>query len=1526
MIKNRSSLALATVLSLSATFSAAQGNGNGLETAAAKMPVSLFSSHPSYGVPRKYGIGALQGELDSRGLARGAPLLQIELPNGRTVVLAGRDVDRRGASDLAWFGAVSGSEDSDASLTLKNGLIFGRIREGDEVFELSSDLQGTLTVEQIDTSNLPACDTDDAHVHSGEGAPGAASSDAQAAAGDAGVLIDLLVVYSNDALADSGSVAQMHAKAQAAVDAANAAFANSNMTARFRLVHTAGVNYNTGGTTGADLSWVTDDPEVAALRNEYGADMVHLLVDTPDSCGTAWVQRNPGPGFEDNAFAVTDVDCAVGNLTFAHEHGHNMGFEHNIENSGATRTSASNPWSFAYYVDGSYRTVMSYSDQCTSGCSRVTQFSNPNILFNGSPSGVANESDNARTGDQTAPIVSNFRADVVPSTGTVTFAAIGDYGDGSVAESDVADLINGWGVDFVIGAGDNRYGSISYDTSVGRDYCNFMTDVSSGSYCAGGISATNAFFPAPGNHDYTDGSGINEYLSYFSLPGAGVQTSGTSGSERYYDVVQGPVHIFVIDSQAARGSTQEMNAQKAWLQTAMEASTAAWQVVLLHHAPYSSGSHGSYPELQWPYAAWGADAVFAGHDHIYERLTADGIPYFVTGLGGRSIYSYGSIKSNSDFRYNGDYGAMRVTASEGEMTFEFIDRSGTLIDSHMVDKTPTPGNGIVNVRVSQSSDDAEELVSTSASYSAGHISLDSSDLELADDNSWHGGTQEIGIRFQGINIPQGATITAASLEFVTDVAHSAAATVSIRAQDSDYATTFTAASYDISNRPETSASVTWNMGSWDTVGETHTSPDLSTVVQEVVDRFGWQPNNAMAFLITGSGIREAESYDGAPAQAPLLHVEYSVPTANVTLPYFENFNDAQAQDFSAQDSAWGVTGDAYEVSTSADPSVSVVSYDATGLSTANISATIEGLGGNWQNGFIVFDYNSLTDFKFAGAFFGANLWRIGHYTASGPVHDVEVSESLALSTVYNAEVRLDGTVATLFIGGVEKASFDFGEDLLAGTAGLGVMQAHSRFDDFSINSIGGAIGIHEAENATLNGAMVADSQPGYSGTGFADYINASNDYVEWTVHSENPGQVALRFRYALASGDRPLAITVNGEVVDSALSFPATGSFGTWAKTTDVVTSLNAGSNTIRATAIGSSGANVDYLEIESYSPTNLAPTASFEFSVTDLTVDFTDASGDSDGTIVGWNWNFGDGGSSSAQNPSHTYAATGTYNVMLTVTDDDGATGSANASIAITVPDTQAPSISAPADVWIEATGVTTDVSLGSPVVSDNEDPNPSVTNDAPAGFPVGVTTVTWTVTDAAGNSATATQSVTVTDTTAPVISAPADVSVESSGPIAVNLGTPSVNDLVDPNPVVSNNAPAAFDPGTTTVTWTATDATGNSATSTQTVTVIEPEPQPPAAPSNLTASVQETGKGKNREVTAITLTWADNSENETGFVVEGCRKSGKRKNATCLFSEIGTSNTSSFPVDLNSGHDRFRVKAVNEVGSSAWSNEVDI
>ena len=265
--------------------------------------------------------------------------------------------------------------------------------------------------------------------------------------------------------------------------------------------------------------------------------------------------------------------------------------------------------------------------------------------------------------------------------GAVTrFAIIGDFGSGSAREADVAALIAAWEPDFILTAGDNRYGRTDYDQVVGQFFCDWLKDVPSGRYCAGGNAARNAFFPSAGNHDYSDGRGFQEYLDYFTLPGADFVSS--SQNERYYDVVWGAVHIFVLNSNPGEPDGVGPDSRQArWLQQALAESTTPWQMVILHHAPYSSSaSHGSSVWMQWPFAAWGADAVIGGHDHTYERLLVDGIPYFVNGVGGKSLYGFGDPLPQSVMRYNGDYGAMLVEATPTRLRYQFVNRRGAIID------------------------------------------------------------------------------------------------------------------------------------------------------------------------------------------------------------------------------------------------------------------------------------------------------------------------------------------------------------------------------------------------------------------------------------------------------------------------------------------------------------------------------------------------------------------------------------------------------------------------------------------------------------------------------------------------------------------------------------------------------------------------------------------------------------------------------------------------------------------------------
>ena len=188
---------------------------------------------------------------------------------------------------------------------------------------------------------------------------------------------------------------------------------------------------------------------------------------------------------------------------------------------------------------------------------------------------------------------------------------------------------------------------------------------------------------------------------------------------------------------------------------------------------------------------------------------------------------------------------------------------------------------VFEARVASSSDDVEERAS-------GSMRLTSSDLEIVDDN----GIQTVGLRFTGVDIPVGATVSAAWVQFTADETNSDPAALVVRGEASDSATVYSTSKTNLTSRPVTLNSVGWNPAGWTTVGESglaQRTPDLASIVQEVVIRPGWAQGNAMAFSMEGSGKRVAESVDGNVAAAPLLHVEYDLspnafPSVIITSP------------------------------------------------------------------------------------------------------------------------------------------------------------------------------------------------------------------------------------------------------------------------------------------------------------------------------------------------------------------------------------------------------------------------------------------------------------------------------------------------------------------------------------------------------------------------------------------------------------------------------------------------------------------
>ncbi len=240
---------------------------------------------------------------------------------------------------------------------------------------------------------------------------------------DDGALLDVLVVYTPAARQGAGSTTAMQALIDLAETETNTAFSNSGINPRIRVVHTAEVQYSeTGFSYSGALNNLRDGdvPEALPLREQYGADLVVMLVEGDSSlCGIAFFMGTVSSSFASSAVSVTRRSCATGNFTFGHEIGHNMGARHHREadpNDG--------PFTFNHgFADASnnFRTVMATTAGACSSCPRINYWSNPDVTFSGNPTGIVegdpNAADNRKTLNQTATTVAAFREHALPIAG-----------------------------------------------------------------------------------------------------------------------------------------------------------------------------------------------------------------------------------------------------------------------------------------------------------------------------------------------------------------------------------------------------------------------------------------------------------------------------------------------------------------------------------------------------------------------------------------------------------------------------------------------------------------------------------------------------------------------------------------------------------------------------------------------------------------------------------------------------------------------------------------------------------------------------------------------------------------------------------------------------------------------------------------------------------------------------------------------------------------------------------------------------
>ena len=325
-------------------------------------------------------------------------------------------VTRRTAERFLVSGRLSGGSGGTFTVSVNHGVMAANIRApGKGSYQIRYAGDGLHSVREIDESKFPPCGTgpEDALP-----APGQAAQMAPAAEGcpDDGSVIDLMVVYTTVARLSIGGTEAMETLIDLAEFETNDAYLNSQITStRVRVVLTHETDYSESGSSSTDRARLSNPgdgfmDEVIALRDQVAADVVTLMVNNFEVCGRAYfsIQSENTP-FPELGFNVVKTLCATGNYTFGHELAHNQGCRHDRLHDNSD--GGAFLYSHGYIHPGNtFRTVMGV---VTSGVRRIRYFSNPDVLYNGLPTGIApgdaNSAHNALTIANTAFNVANFR-------------------------------------------------------------------------------------------------------------------------------------------------------------------------------------------------------------------------------------------------------------------------------------------------------------------------------------------------------------------------------------------------------------------------------------------------------------------------------------------------------------------------------------------------------------------------------------------------------------------------------------------------------------------------------------------------------------------------------------------------------------------------------------------------------------------------------------------------------------------------------------------------------------------------------------------------------------------------------------------------------------------------------------------------------------------------------------------------------------------------------------------------------------
>jgi hypothetical protein len=366
---------------------------------------------PSHVVRSRYvsvNLGLLQDTASQEGADQSGQELTFNLFSDAVYNGIVDRVEKTAADSTSWIGKLTNQANGYFYLVTSGDIFIAHFASPDGIYEVSWVADDLYRVVEIDQAQL------------GEDAPGEyapsgeiiSQSDLGPTADD-GSMIDVMVIYTDDARKAEGSRAAMRARINLAMTETNDAYANAGIIPRLNLVHTDEVSYPETGSMSIDLTRFRNKNDgymdnIHALRDLYGADMVALVVENADACGLAsTIMASAG-----TAFQVTARDgCMTGYYSFGHEFGHLQGAGHDHAAHGGYYVNSEFSYGHGYvYTPSLWRTVMAYNTACSpSYCTRLQYWSNPNVNYMSVPTGTSNDEENYRVLNETAATVANFR-------------------------------------------------------------------------------------------------------------------------------------------------------------------------------------------------------------------------------------------------------------------------------------------------------------------------------------------------------------------------------------------------------------------------------------------------------------------------------------------------------------------------------------------------------------------------------------------------------------------------------------------------------------------------------------------------------------------------------------------------------------------------------------------------------------------------------------------------------------------------------------------------------------------------------------------------------------------------------------------------------------------------------------------------------------------------------------------------------------------------------------------------------------